>query len=310
MSETAAGTGFDLAVRVTLPTAWTEVAGALLMDVLGPFVEESGGRASTLVFFPGPAVECTREAVLDLLPPSLKQGEDVAVEIVAVPRDWEDNWRQYFRPIAVGRVRIRPPWEAAVDAGTDLNHHAATPAPTSAVEVVINPGLGFGTGLHPTTRGVLLLLQEEEAPASAGGPLVDVGTGSGILAIAAAKLGWSPVLAFDNDPQALAAARANVRTNAVAVEVAEADVATACLAWFAHATVLANLTLEPVVVLLWRLGAGAVPVVRLLVSGILAGEQEAKVLREAAAAGFLLGRRLQEDEWCSLELLPRACSQE
>ncbi len=128
-------------------------------------------------------------------------------------RDWVEGWRLHFRPVVIGVVRIRPPWESEGD------------LPAGFVDVVINPGLGFGTGLHPTTRGVLRLLQEEggERVAPVGGrslrrskgPLVDVGTGSGVLAIAAAKLGWAPILAFDNDSAALVSARANIEANGV-----------------------------------------------------------------------------------------------
>ena len=89
------------------------------------------------------------------------------------------------------------------------------------VDVVINPGLAFGTGLHATTRGTLTLLQEgaprrrRTRPAGSRGALVDVGTGSGILSIAAAKLGWGPIIAFDNDAVALSAARENIVANGV-----------------------------------------------------------------------------------------------
>jgi ribosomal protein L11 methyltransferase len=188
--------------------------------------------------------------------------------------------------------------------------------------VVINPGLGFGTGLHPTTRGTLGLLQEGLDPAGAGaappatgcaqaasallGPLTDVGTGSGILAIAAAKLGWGPVIALDNDPVALMSARENVDVNGVAaqVEIHEADTNSAQEAWFDRATVLANMTLEPVSLLLKRLAALAARPRRLVVSGILAGSQEEQIMLIAHESGFAPGRRLYEGEWVSFELLP------
>ncbi len=167
---------------------------------------------------------------------------------------------------------------------------------------------------------------------------MDAGTGSGVLAIAAAKLGWTPVLALDNDPVALVSARDNIEVNGVedSVEVHEIDVADASLSSLSGATVLANMTLEPVSILLRRLGAEVVPPehsvgalagadatpagatavapaaspanrglpTRMVVSGILAGAQEQELLRTARASGFIPGRRIYEDEWVSLELLP------
>ncbi len=251
------------------------------------------------------------------------------MESASVSRDWVEGWREHFRPILIGSVRIRPPWEPPLEAPAPVfaaPAWSAAPPELPPVDVVINPGLGFGTGLHPTTRGTLLLLQEgmrriegsqpspfEVSPAghSAGspggrGPLVDVGTGSGILAIAAAKLGWAPVVAVDNDPVALVSTRENVAANGVQseVEVHEEDIGGADETWFGDATVLANMTLEPVSLLLRRLAGATARPRRLVVSGILAGSQEEQIMLAAHESGFTAGRRLCEEEWVSLELLP------
>ena len=214
----------------------------------------------------------------------------------------------------IGAVRSRPPGEAPLGADcTPAGPAGAPDAATAAplVDVVINPGLGFGTGLHPTTRGTLLLLQEgsqeasHPAPAGAGrGPLIDVGTGSGILAIAAAKLGWAPVVAFDKDPVALVSTRENVTENGVDVDIHEADTDSADEAWFDGATVLANMALEPVSLLLRRLARAAARPRRVVVSGILAGSQEEQIMLIAHESGFVPGRRQYETEWVSFELLP------
>jgi ribosomal protein L11 methyltransferase len=295
------------------------------MDLLGPFEQEAPGEkdpggAITLTFYPGPETEVSADAVLAALPRPMRDLAPtvVSVETIHVSRDWVEGWRDHFRPVVIEAIRVRPPWEPA----SDLVH--------GLLDVVINPGLGFGTGLHPTTRGVLKLLQRGMADRKEGMPfggeparhplgrLVDVGTGSGILAIAAAKLGWGPILAFDNDAQALMSARANMVANRVGdrVEVHEIGVSEAPLGWFREATVLANLTLEPVLALLSKLGPGLGPSghgpgggdlpgpVCLVVSGILAGNQERKLRRAAGESGFLLGERVREDEWVSLELVP------
>jgi ribosomal protein L11 methyltransferase len=133
-----------------------------------------------------------------------------------------------------------------------------------------------------------------------------VGTGSGILAIAAAKLGWAPVVALDNDPVALVSARENTTANGVQadVEIHEADAAGADERWFFEATVLANMTLEPVSLLVRRLAGEAVRPHRLVVSGILAGSQEERLILTAQESGFTPGARVYEEGWVSVELLP------
>jgi ribosomal protein L11 methyltransferase len=305
--------GADLAVRVTVPEDLAELVGAILMEPLGAFEVEPHAAGTTLVFYPAVddlAGSDPVELALEWLPEELRASGRVTVETREVSRDWTDGWKDHFRPIVIGEVRIRPPWEEAVD--------GAEPGGPLA-DVVINPGLGFGTGLHPTTRGTLRLLQEPDAaeggPAFFRGAVVDAGTGSGILAIAAAKLGWGPVFAFDNDPVALVSARENVEANDVAgvVEIHQTDIDGASGFWFSGATVLANMTLDPVLVLLRKLtglagnwGDPASPRLpeRVVVSGILAGEQEQRLLGAARLAGFTAGRKIYEGEWVSLELLP------
>jgi ribosomal protein L11 methyltransferase len=127
-----------------------------------------------------------------------------AVSESPVAQGWEDAWKDFHRPVTIGRLWIGPPWEAA-EAGL-------TP-------IVIDPGRAFGTGAHATTRLCIELLLEIE-PAG----LVDLGCGSGVLAVAGAKLGFSPVVALDNDELAVAAAEENAAVNGVQVEARHADV--------------------------------------------------------------------------------------
>ena len=125
-------------------------------------------------------------------------GFDV-VEVVDVREGWEDGWRAFHHGVTVGGLWVGPPWEQA---------------PDGTIAVVVDPGRAFGTGAHPTTRLCLELLQEVE-PSS----LVDVGCGSGVLSIAAAKLGFAPVAAFDLDEVALEVTAANAAANGVEVEL-------------------------------------------------------------------------------------------
>jgi ribosomal protein L11 methyltransferase len=126
-----------------------------------------------------------------------------AVAAKDVPADWEERWKHFHRPVRAGRIWIVPPWEEATK---------------GEESITIDPGRAFGTGAHPTTRLCLEVVSELE-PAS----LVDVGCGSGVLAIAAAKLGFGPVIGLDNDPHALTAAAANAATNGVELELHRAD---------------------------------------------------------------------------------------
>jgi ribosomal protein L11 methyltransferase len=132
-------------------------------------------------------------------------GTRVSVRGEPVPDDWHERWKRFHVPVLVGgRLWVRPPWESpAVRPGVH--------------EIVIDPGQAFGTGTHPTTRLSLELMLELEAR----GSLADLGCGSGVLAIAAAKLGFDPVIALDSERAAVAATRANARDNGVVLSRVE-----------------------------------------------------------------------------------------
>jgi ribosomal protein L11 methyltransferase len=125
------------------------------------------------------------------------RGQDVAA-------DWRDRWKGFHRPVRIDSLWIGPPWEEP---------------PDDATAVVVEPGRAFGTGGHPTTQLCVELLLGLER-----GSLVDLGCGSGVLSIVAAKTGFAPVLAFDSDEHAVVATRANAAANDVDVEATLADV--------------------------------------------------------------------------------------
>ena len=126
---------------------------------------------------------------------------DVAVE--AVPAGWAEEWERFHRPVEIGSLWVGPPWEEPR---------------AGLVPVVIDPGQAFGTGAHPTTQLCLELLNELER-----GSLVDLGCGSGVVAIAAARLGFSPVLAVDVDEAAIEATARNAAVNGVDVDARTLD---------------------------------------------------------------------------------------
>ena len=150
-----------------------------------------------------------------------------------VPDGWEDGWREFHRPVSAGGLWIGPPW---ID------------PPTGAGAVVVDPGRAFGTGGHPTTRACIELLSRLER-----GSLLDAGCGSGVVAVAAARLGFAPVRAVDLDEVAVEVAAATARLNGVPIDVSRVDVLRDPLP--ASDVAVANIELAVVELFLERLGA-------------------------------------------------------
>jgi ribosomal protein L11 methyltransferase len=204
-------------------------------------------------------------------------GVVVQVSGEPVADDWGERWKEFHEPVLIrDRIFVRPPW--------------AEPRP-GTLDLVVDPGQAFGTGAHATTRISLELLLEL-AP---GGSFADLGCGSGVLAIAAAKLGFGPVAAVDNEEPALEATRANAAANAVSLErVERLDLRTEHPP--AAETVAANL-MRP---LLLRLAQRMEEKPRaLIVSGLL--DEEADEVA-AAFAPLEEQRRLSSQGWSALLL--------
>ena len=199
-----------------------------------------------------------------------------------IGEDWQERWREFHQPLRVAdRFRVRAPWHA--------------PAGGELIELVIEPAQAFGTGAHATTRMCLELLAALGAAGQAHGALLDVGCGSGVLAIAAAKLGFAPVIAIDNDPLAVEACAQNAAVNGVSVDVRAADLARDELP--AAETIVANLLLEPLLVLAARIVA---PPLRLIASGLLAPQAD---VVDACFQGRLplrVRQRRSEGEWLAV----------
>jgi ribosomal protein L11 methyltransferase len=183
-----------------------------------------------LELFPGGFEEQDDDAGVELTAYTDSAGEARAraafadITAVDVADGWEDRWREFHHGVTVGSLWVGPPWERQ---------------PEEEQAVVIEPGRAFGTGAHPTTRLCLELLAGLPR-----GSLLDVGCGSGVLAVAGAKLGFRPVHAVDHDPVAVEATSANAAANGVEVDARVTDALTGQLA--DAATTIANLTLDAV----------------------------------------------------------------
>lgn len=218
-------------------------------------------------------------------------GDDlIEVESTEVADDWADRWREFHRPVLIDeRIWVRPPWSEP---------HKRS----DVIDLVVDPGQAFGTGAHETTRLCLeaMLAYVDRAKAGKGNEAVaafaDYGTGSGVLAIAAAKLGFYPVWAYDHDPAAVAAARENAAANGVEINVARVDLRVGIppLAPLSVANLVAPLLID---------FAGRLEpeerAVTLVCSGILP-EQLDEVAGAFGSAGLAESARAVETGWSAL----------
>ncbi|MGZ5311143.1 MAG: 50S ribosomal protein L11 methyltransferase [Solirubrobacterales bacterium] len=261
-----------LAVRCG-PTAADRVLAELLQLAPGGVEEDSGPGWVEYAIYGSPGELPELGAV-----EAVSGDESIEVTSEQVPDDWADRWRDFHEPVWVAdRVLIRPSWESVDRA--------------AAVDVVIDPGQAFGTGAHPTTRMCVELMLALVDAGEAGGSLADLGTGSGVLAIVASKLGWAPVIGVDHEPAAAAAAAANALANEVEIELVRVNLREQPPP--AADTVLANLTAP----LLQEVAARLDPAPRRLIcSGLL--DREADAVAEAfSLAGLAERDRRASGEW-------------
>lgn len=203
-------------------------------------------------------------------------------------QDWAESWKRHFKPLDIaGRLLIKPSW-------------SKRRPKAGQIAVILDPGLSFGTGHHPTTSFCLGELVRARKPDTAQS-MLDIGTGSGLLAIAAMKLGYTPVEAFDNDPEAVRVAAENFAANDVSTVISITHTELESLrARPARRfdVVCANLLAELLIEQRARIAGQVAPGGRLVVAGILSGQFNA-VRKACVDLGFRLIRSLRKNEWRS-----------
>jgi ribosomal protein L11 methyltransferase len=269
-------------IRLEVPVQCGEAIGNFLIEQGAPGLqfEEHGATVSLIAHFSSdPPLEPLRLLCADLgCPP------DLPIQTQHIPEEnWAENWKRHFQPERIGRrLYICPSW--------------STPGPPETVTILIDPGMAFGTGQHASTRGCLRLLETAVANRRITRAL-DLGTGSGILAIALAKLGVADVSAVDTDAEACAIAAANAQANQVsgAVRVCMRINETAG----PFDLIVANLFANVLIDLAPRLTALMTSTATLICSGLLL-EDERRVRVAYAAHGVRFGERDEESPWVTL----------
>jgi ribosomal protein L11 methyltransferase len=263
-----------LAVRVRRDQAELVLAELLELAPGGVEEREDGDVVEYAVYgAPGelPELPALRAAAGEAL---------IEVATTEIADDWDERWKAFHAPVEVGRLRVRPPWEPPCD---------------GPIDIVIDPAQAFGTGAHATTRLCLELLLGLDP----GGALVDVGCGSGVLAIAAARLGWEPVLGIDHDREAVRATIDNAAANGVQIEARRHDLLHDGPAPSAP-TAVANL-LRPLLLRVAADGFAGPPPDVLIAGGLLAHEGD-EVAAAFARHGLREADRRRDGEWIALLL--------
>lgn len=277
------GLWFELTVEV--PARCSEAVANFLIESGAPGLQldEYGETVSLITYHASaPSLGPLRRYCADLGVPL----DPAAIRIREIAeQDWAENWKLHFHPEAIGgRLYVCPPWDSA--------------APPDRLAIVIEPGMAFGTGQHATTRGCLMAIDWALDTRSIGSAL-DVGTGSGILAIALARLGVPEVWAVDVDQQALAIAGENAARNGVGKQIRfVSDMkAVAAGADLVVANLFTNLLVDSAVRFVRLVTPGGV----LICSGFLE-DDEHRVHGAYEPLGFAIARRYEEAGWVTLTL--------
>lgn len=261
-----------------------------LTDLTGSGVEESVAQPGSIL--PKAAITCyldddthlqeNKEKILHFLAEHHQNDSDVSFEDI-IEKDWSSNWKKHFKPTNISkRITIKPTWES-YDARDD------------EIVIEIDPGLAFGTGLHESTRLALQLIEESFEICSPR-TVIDVGTGTGVLAMAAALLGADKVLAIDNDPDAVVCAKDNIKQNKLThiIDTTGEDLSSKA---GPYNLVIANITSDVLTFLAPHLVKIMAPYSQLILAGILAGDQAAGIEKTFTELNLTVQQSPVEGEW-------------
>lgn len=279
-----------LKVDVATSREAAEALAAVMLSVSpsGILVDEQDAIVVLTIYLPdSSSLEDTRTVIENALDRISSQGLKIApgrIDVSSITdKDWVENYKKHFKPIRIGRLLIKPSWKDVEAAGNE-------------VVIQLDPGLAFGTGSHPTTEGCLLFMQEFLR----GGEVVfDLGTGSGILAIAAAKLGARKVIAIDNDQGAIAVARENARVNGVSSSIDFTPVDFAQMEPVEIDLLVSNLTASLIIEFLPDIANKLRGLKIFIASGITVG-QEDKVFKALKENSFEIDKVLTKDGWVTV----------
>ncbi len=214
--------------------------------------------------------------------------QEISFSHALIPeQDWNESWKKGFTPLDVGnRFTILPPWEKKHD---------------DRINLIIDPGMAFGTGHHETTRSCLVLMEKYDQKVGMEG-FLDLGTGTGLLAIAASRLGYRHIVAIDTDPLAVNAARTNSVLNQInGLEIREGSIEDLNETYdFIAANIISGVLVQLAPALAAHLKPGGIAVL----SGILRG-QENEVIEAMVRAGLKLLEQYHDGKWISLVLASR-----
>ena len=277
-------------LKILAPSTYSDEIADLLQDEGAMAIEErdpqtmTAAQADHVEFVAGFEDGDARDAALVAI---RQQGLDgvTATPVDEIDDDWQTKWREFFKPVVVGRLQIITPW--------------MSPPRDDLMTVIIDPGQAFGTGGHATTKLVLSFLEDLVDNGGLPDPILDVGTGSGILAFAARRLGAHRILGVDIDPESKTAFDENAVRNRMVDDNLTCRVGEAAHVEGAWPLVLANIQIDAFRRCHEAVAARVAPAGLLIISGILT-EQVTELI--SLFEGFTLSDRKDDGEWVALML--------
>jgi len=279
-----------LKVEITVSPEASEALSETMLSISpsGVQVNEVDGLTILTVYAPDSySIEDVKSTIRASLDNIFAQGLKIEPALISVTpvtdEDWIETYRKFFRPIKVGRLLVSPSWEdVEIEPGD--------------IVIRLDPGLAFGTGNHPTTEGCLTFLEKH---VFRGDIVFDLGTGSGILAIAAAKLGAAKVAAVDNDQEAIEVARENAARNGVSEKIVFKVSDFIDLKPLEVDILVANLTAPVIIELLPYIKHKLIGLKLFIASGIMDWQKDG-VLEALEDNGFIFEEVLEKGEWVTI----------